>query len=136
MADEPTPSGPSSASEKGGAADQESNTVSAMPAVSSRPQEARRVCKLEGCARRAWVDVKTGEEKEYCGRTHAALALEQEGKGEYRCSVLSIWICLDERSSRLTQHALPRPSETAEPHVCFPWLQPAHFLRRRHQARA
>ena len=51
------------------------------PAESGRSQGVRRVCKLEGCERRAWVDVKTGEEKDYCGRTHAANALEQQGKG-------------------------------------------------------
>ena len=31
------------------------------PAESGRSQGVRRVCKLEGCERRAWVDVKTGE---------------------------------------------------------------------------
>ena len=56
-----------------------------------------------------------------------------------RRTSLNLWLCL--RTPHvcpmgLTQHALPRPSETAEQHVCLPGVQQAHFLRRRNRARA
>ena len=51
---------------------------SSAQAVSKQEQ---RFCALQGCTRRAFVDVKTGHVHDYCGRTHAAIALEQQGKG-------------------------------------------------------
>ena len=38
-----------------------------------------RFCSLQGCTRRVFVDAKTGVEHDYCGRTHAKAALEEQG---------------------------------------------------------
>jgi hypothetical protein len=39
------------------------------------------LCKLEGCTRRVYVDVKAARVYDYCGRRHAAAALAAEGRG-------------------------------------------------------
>lgn len=38
-----------------------------------------RFCSRQGCSRRVFVDARTGIEYDYCGRTHANAALEEQG---------------------------------------------------------
>jgi hypothetical protein len=59
----------------------ESSTTAHLSASSALEQQEQRFCTLQACTRRAFVDVKTGHVHDYCGRTHAAIALEQQGKG-------------------------------------------------------
>jgi hypothetical protein len=59
----------------------ESSTTAHLSASPPLEQQEPRYCALHGCTRRAFVDVKTGHVHDYCGRTHAAIALEQQGKG-------------------------------------------------------
>ena len=56
--------------------------AAAGPHASSRGEESSmNMCKLEGCTRRAYVDVKSSRIYEYCGRKHAAEAAAADGRG-------------------------------------------------------
>ena len=44
-------------------------------------EESVNMCKLEGCTRRAYVDVKSSRVYDYCGRKHAAAAAAADGRG-------------------------------------------------------